>query len=413
MMFQGLLGIIALMALSWGISENRKSVNWKTVGAGLMIQLLLAVILLKIPLIKEGFMGINQVVLALEKAMTAGTSMVFGYLGGGEAPFDIKNPGATFILAFRALPLVLVVSALSSLLFYWKILPYVIRGFSWGLRRTMGVGGAVGVSAAANIFVGMVEAPLFIRPYIQHLTRSELFVVMTTGMATVAGTVMALYAFLLGNVIPDALGHILVASIISAPAAILVAQLMIPATTASTEAEWTPSSDAASSMDAITKGTEDGLKLFLNILAMLIVLVALVHLVNQILGLLPLIQGEGLTLQKMLGWVMAPVMWLIGIPWDQAFTAGSLMGTKTILNELIAYIDLSQLPADALDVKSRLIMLYALCGFANFGSLGIMIAGLTTMAPERRNEIVSLGMKSILSGTIATCMTGAVVGLIH
>ncbi|MBF0239810.1 MAG: nucleoside:proton symporter [SAR324 cluster bacterium] len=413
MMFQGLLGIIALMALSWGISENRKSVNWKTVGAGLMIQLLLALILLKIPLIKEGFMGINQVVLALEKAMTAGTAMVFGYLGGGEAPFDIKNPGATFILAFRALPLVLMVSALSSLLFYWKILPYVIRGFSWGLRRTMGVGGAVGVSAAANIFVGMVEAPLFIRPYIQHLTRSELFVVMTTGMATVAGTVMALYAFLLGTVIPDALGHILVASIISAPAAILVAQLMIPSTTSSTEGEWTPSSDAASSMDAITKGTEDGLKLFLNILAMLIVLVALVHLVNQILGLLPLIQGEGLTLQKMLGWVMAPVMWLIGIPWDQAFTAGSLMGTKTILNELIAYIDLSQLPADALDVKSRLIMLYAMCGFANFGSLGIMIAGLTTMAPERRNEIVSLGMKSILSGTIATCMTGAVVGIIY
>jgi concentrative nucleoside transporter, CNT family len=282
------------------------------------------------------------------------------------------------------------------------------------LERTLGVGGAVGLSTAANIFLGMVEAPLFIRPYLTQLSRSELFLVMTGGMAGIAGTVLVLYATLLGPVIPDAAAHFVIASVLGAPAAILVSLIMVPETldkhTGGSLED--PDVEVSGTMDAIVKGTAAGLELLLNIVAMLIVLVALVHLVNAMLGVLPAIGGAPISLQRMLGYVMAPVCWLMGLPWPQALTAGSLMGTKTILNELIAYVDFSKLPPDALDARSRLIMLYAMCGFANFGSLGIMIAGLGTMAPDRREEINALGPKSIVSGTLTTCLMGAIVGVL-
>ena len=338
--------------------------------------------------------------------------MVFGYLGGGDLPFAEKFPGASFILAFRALPLILVISALSALLFYWKILPIVVQAFSWSLQKTMGLGGAEGLGVSANIFVGMVESPLFIRPYLKDMTRSELFTLMTTGMATIAGTVMVLYASILSNVIPDIMGHILTASIISVPAAITISKIMVPETGQLTSGEMTAPETALSAMDAITKGTIQGVKLLINIIAMLIVLVALVHLVNLILGLLPEIGGQPVTLQRLLGLAMAPVVWLMGIPWEEAPVAGALMGTKTILNELLAYLDMSRLAKGALSHKSMVIMTYAMCGFANPGSLGIMIGGMGTMAPERRDEIVALGFRSIVAGTLATCMTGAVVGIV-
>ncbi|MGH6771375.1 MAG: NupC/NupG family nucleoside CNT transporter, partial [Xanthobacteraceae bacterium] len=291
----------------------------------------------------------------------------------------------------------------------------VVRGFAWALERTIGVGGAVGLSTATNIFEGHVEAPLFIKPYLARLTRSELFIVMTGGMAGIAGTVLVLYATMLAPVIPDAAAHLVIASVLGAPAAILISLIMVPETA---EREKTggvltdPEPVASSTMDAIVKGTVAGLELLLTICAMLIVLVALVYLANAIIGLLPDVAAAPLSLQRILGWIMAPVCWLMGIPWDQAVTAGSLMGIKTVLNELIAYVELSKLPADALDPRSRLIMLYAMCGFANFGSLGIMIGGMATMAPERRDDIVSLGLKSIVSGTLATCLIGAVVGVL-
>jgi CNT family concentrative nucleoside transporter len=324
-------------------------------------------------------------------------------------------PGAEFVLALQALPIVLVMSVLTTLLFYWGILPPVVRGFSWVLERTLKVGGAVGLSTAANIFLGMVEAPLFIRPYLARLTRSELFIVMTGGMAGIAGTVLVLYATLLGSVIPNAAAHFVIASVMGAPAAILVSLIMVPETSAQrTGGEKLEEAKVASStMDAIVRGTATGLELLLNICAMLIVLVALVHLANAIIaGLLPEVAGAPVTLQRLLGYVMAPVCWLLGIPWSEAATAGGLMGVKTILNEFIAYVELSKLPPEALDARSRLIMLYAMCGFANFGSLGIMIAGLSTMAPERRDDVLSLGIKSIVSGTIATCVIGAIVGVL-
>jgi CNT family concentrative nucleoside transporter len=317
-------------------------------------------------------------------------------------------------LAFQALPIVLVMSVLTTLLFYWRILPPIVRGMAWLLERTLGVGGAVGLSTAANIFLGMVEAPLFIRPYLAQLTRSELFLVMTGGMAGIAGTVLVLYATFLAPLIPDAAAHFVIASVLGAPSAILVSLIMVPETSDKRTGGSLedPDMHASSAMDAIAKGTAAGLELLLNIIAMLLVLVALVYLANAILGLLPEIGGGKISLQRLLGYLMAPVCWLMGLPWPQAVTAGSLMGIKTILNELIAYVELSKLGADTLDPRSRLIMLYAMCGFANFASLGIMIGGLGTMAPERREEINALGLKSIVSGTLTTCLMGAVVGVL-
>jgi concentrative nucleoside transporter, CNT family len=411
---QSLLGVFALLGLAWLISENRAAVAWRQAAIGLVATFVTALVLLKLPGAARAFAAINDAVDAMAAASRAGTSFVFGYLGGGQLPYELKVPGAEFVLALQALPIVLVMSVLTTLLFHWRILPPVVRGFSWLLERTLKVGGAVGLSTAANIFLGMVEAPLFIRPYLATLTRSELFIVMTGGMAGIAGTVLVIYATLLGAIVPDAAAHFVIASVMGAPAAILISLIMVPEREARPAAGTVPevAKVAASTMDAIVRGTAAGLELLLNICAMLIVLVALVHLANAIIGVLPAVAGAPITLQRLLGIAMAPVCWLMGIPWSEAATAGSLMGIKTILNEFIAYVELSKLPAEALAPRSRLIMLYAMCGFANFGSLGIMIAGLATMAPERRDDVLSLGLKSIVSGTLATCLMGAIVGLL-
>ncbi len=412
MYLQGILGLIVLTGFAWALSENRGRIKAGTIAAGIIIQFALALIMLKIPVSREVFKVLNYGVEVLDKATTAGTSFVFGYLGGGSLPFDEKSPGSSFVFAFKALPLVLVISALSSILFYWKILPLIVKAFSFLLQKTLRIGGAVALGAAANIFLGMVEAPLLVRPYLRQMTRSELFITMTCGMANIAGTVMVLYALILNRVMPDAMGHILAASILSTPAAIIISLMLVPETGEVTSGKLEPPQAATSTMDAITKGTAEGINLLINIIAMLIVLVALVALANLILGLLPHAGGGPLTLQRILGWVMAPVAWLIGIPWSEAPAAGALLGTKTILNEFIAYVDLANLPAGALNPRSQLIMIYALCGFANLGSLGILIGGMGAMAPERRDEIVGLGMKSILAGTMATLMVGAVIGLL-
>ena len=409
---QPLLGLIALVAFAWIVSENRRGFSWRVVVAGLAVQFALALLLLKLPGSHMVFVWLNDGVLALQRATEAGTSLVFGYLGGGALPFAEPYPGAAFILAFKALPLVLLMSALSALLYHWRVLPWVVRGFAWALGKALGISGAASFATAANVFVGMVEAPLLIRPYMSRISRSELFIVMTAGMATIAGTMYALYATFLANIIPGAAGHLLTASLISAPAAIMIARLMVPTEGHEDSARVETETLYDNSMDAVTSGTIDGLRLLAYIIGMLIVLVALVALANGILGLGPEIGGAPLTLQRILGWVMAPIVWLIGIPWAEAATAGQLLGTKVVLNELLAYLELSKLPAGALSERSRLIMTYAMCGFAHFGSLGIMIGGLGAIAPDRRKEIVALGLKSILSGVMATCMTGAVVALL-
>ncbi|MBC8024261.1 MAG: nucleoside:proton symporter [Burkholderiales bacterium] len=409
-LLHALAGIVCLIALSWVASENRPAVRWRVVASGLALTVALAALLLLVPPLRSAVFSLNDALNVLERATQAGSRFVFGYLAGGETPFAETNPAASFVLAFRALPLILVVSALSALLFYWRILPVVVRAFSWLLEKTMGIGGAVGLSAAANVFVGMVEAPLVVKPYLARLSRSELFMVMVCGMATIAGTVMALYGAILGPVVPDALGHILIASIVATPAAIVVSALMVPGPMTPGVAAQLVQQDS-SAMDAVTRGTVEGLQLLMQVVAMLIVLIALVYLVNAILGLAPAVGDAPLTLQRILGWIFAPLAWMCGVPWSEAQAAGALLGTKTALNEFIAYIEMSRLPTEALAPRSKLLMTYALCGFANFGSLGILIGGMGAMVPERRGEIVQLGMKSIAAGTIATCLTAAVAGL--
>jgi CNT family concentrative nucleoside transporter len=395
-----LAGMAGLLAIAWALSERRFAVPWRAVAAGLALQLLLTVICLKVSFIRDLFLRLNEVLLVLEKATQAGTSLVFGYLGGGEAPFMVTNPASSFILAFRALPIVLVVSALSALLFHWRVLPLLVRAISFLLEKALGVGGVVGLSTAANVFVGMVEAPLFVRPWLARVSRGELFAVMAGGMASIAGTVLFLYGSILGPVVPGAVAHLLIASILSAPAAIVISYLMVPPEK-SFQGEVILKSEAAGSMDALTRGTLEGAQLLVNIVAMLVVFVALVALVN--LAIAPY------TLQGILGVLLAPLAWLCGIPWSEAQAGGALLGTKIVLNELVAYIDLAK---DAgLSERTRLLLTYALCGFANLGSLGIMIGGLGTMCPERRAEVVALGWKSIVAGMLATCLTAAMVGI--
>jgi len=405
------LGLVAVFALAWAVSEDRRAVRPQVVLVGIGLQLALAAVVLHVPAVRGAFAALNGLVLALQSATEAGTGLVFGYLGGAPLPFAETRPGAAFVLAFRALPLVIVISALTALLIHWRILPWIVRGFALLFARTLGVGGPVAVAAAANIFVGMIEAPMFARPYLARLDRGELFMVMTCGMATIAGTMLVLYATILGPVLPDAAGHLLIASIVSAPAALAVAALMVPRRGPPSGGELDVQSEANGAMDAITRGTQAGLQLFLAIVAMLLVMVALVALVDAMLGLLPALAGEPLSLGRIFGWAMRPLVWLIGIPWDEAATAGRLMGTKTAVNELVAYLDMARLPPEALSERSRLIMTYAMCGFANFGSLGIMIGGMATLVPERRAEVAGLGLKSIVAGTLATLSTGAVIGL--
>jgi CNT family concentrative nucleoside transporter len=410
---RGLLGIAALLLLAWGLSEDRFRVPWRVVVAGVLLQFGLAVLFIRFRPAAQAFLLLNRAVEALQQATDAGTSFVFGYLGGGPLPFAESQPGAAFIFAFRALPLVLVISALATLLFYWGVLQRIVAAFAWVLRRSIGVGGPLGLGAAVHIFVGHIEGPLLIRPYLLRLARGELFALMSCGMAGIAGTVMVLYAAILGPVIPDSLGNILIAAVISTPAALSIAALMIPfRPDASAEARLEIANPPVSAMDAVAKGTGDGIVFLANITAMLVVLVALVTLVNMILGLFPDLAGAPLTLQRVFAFFFAPVMWLIGIPAADVHQAAALMGTKTVLNEFIAYVDMAHLPQGALSARSRLILTYAMCGFANFGSLGILLGGMGAMVPERRHEIVELGLRSLLSGTLATCMSGAVVGML-
>jgi CNT family concentrative nucleoside transporter len=410
---RGLAGIAALVALSWALSENRRGIRLRPVLGGLALQLALALLLLDVPFARQAMLGLNHVVDALQSATDAGTSFVFGYLGGGDLPFVETHPGASFILAFKVLPLVLTISALSALLIHWGILQAVMRGFSFLLRRTLGIGGALSLGAAVHVFVGMVEAPLLIRPWLLQMSRGEIFALMSCGMAGIAGTVMVIYGAILGPVIPDALGAILTAAIISTPAALAVSALMIPFDDPGPDESRLVLHHAPSgALDAIVRGTADGVGPLVGIATMLIVSVALVALINTALGLLPAVAGGAITLERLLSLPFRPVLWLIGIPWAETGTAAGLMATKTILNEFVAYLHLAALKPDALSPASRRIMTFALCGFANLGSVGILVGGMGAMVPDRRSEITALGLRSLLSGTIATCISGAWAGLL-
>lgn len=413
LVFQALVGLTLFFFLAWLASENRRQINFKAAFLGLLIQVVLAIIVTKFSIVRDIFLWIGGGVMALKDATTAGTSFVFGYLGGGDVPYQAKEGVNSFIFAFQALPMVIVISAIAMLLFHWRILPLIVKVFSGAFQKILWLGGALGVCAAAKMFLGQTEAPLLVRPYLGQFSRSELFTVMTAGMATTSISLMVLYAMILESTIPDPIAHILTASIISVPAAITISRILIPQVGEQTSGHLVVPYQFSGSMEAIAQGTGDGMRLYMNILAMLIVFLAIVALANTILSLLPSVGGEPMSLQLILGYILAPLAWCLGIPWEEAIPAGALLGKKTILNEIVAFIGLAELPKGVLSVKSDLIMTYALAGFANLSSIGIQIGGIGTMVPERKQEIIALGVKALIAGTIASCMSGAIIGILY
>jgi len=396
------LGLVAMIAIAWTVSVDRRRMPWRTVLFGLGIQLALALLLLKTSAGVAFFEGARIAVGALTHYTSVGARFVFG-------PFMDSG----FAIVTQVLPVIVFMGSLFAVLFHLGVIPRVVAAIAWGMRRTMGTSGAESLAAAANIFVGMVEAPLLVRPYIERMTHSELFAVMTTGMATVAGSVMVAYAGMLGA---DYAGHLLTASLLAAPGGLLLAKVMVP----ETEVPLTVGGSgtnveaaAANVFDAAAIGAIAGLRLAGYVGALLIAFVALVALANDGLGALGALLGvENLSFQGLLGIAFAPLAWLMGVPGDEATKVGALLGVKTVLNEFIAYQDLAVLVKNGeISRRAAVLASYALCGFANFGSLAILLGGLGGMAPSRRGEIAQLGLRSILAGTLATLMAGCWAGI--
>jgi CNT family concentrative nucleoside transporter len=408
---QSLLGLVVIVAACWGLSENRKVFPWRLTLGAIAVQAVLIFVTFAVPGSQVVLDGINNGVKGLELATEEGTKFVFGYLAGGAQPYPVQDELALFTFAFKVLPLILVISALSALLWHWKILKWVTHGFGFIFQRTMGLGGASALAVAANIFLGMIESPIVIRAYLDKLTRSELFLMMVVGLATVAGSTMVAYASILAPVLPNAAGHVLVASIVSAPAGVLLARILIPETPGQggAVADYGSALKYDSAIDAIVKGTADGLMVVLNISAVLIVFVALVALVNVMVGGIVLFDAP-LTVERVLGWLFMPVAWLTGVEWADAGKAGGLLGVKLTLTEFVAFIRLGGIPDGEITERTRMLMTYALCGFANIGSVGITVTGLSVLMPERREEVLGLVWKGLFAGFLATLMTAAVVG---
>ncbi|MFZ9061873.1 MAG: NupC/NupG family nucleoside CNT transporter [Steroidobacteraceae bacterium] len=411
LVMQALIGLAVFVLLALPFSSAPRGIQWRLVGVAILLQIVICFLLLKVPVISAGFAYLTQAVNALSQATQQGTTFIFGYLGGGPTPFEVTNPNAVITFAFQLLPLVIVMSALSALLWYWGVLPLVVKAISRVFEKTLGTRGPAGLAAAANVFVGQVEAPLLVKPYIARMTRYELLLLMTAGMATIAGSVMVIYASMLGNILEGALGHLLTKSLMSVPAAIVFSHLLLPELPTA-ESDASPPRIYGGSMDAVTQGTSDGLNVYLGILAMLLVLITFVAIFNSFLGLLPEVGGAALSLERVAGWVFAPIAWCMGIPWSEAPLVGSLLGIKTILNEFIAFIELSNLPAGSLSDRSQLIATYGLCGFANISSMGILIAGIGALCPERKLELGELAPKALLAATLGTCMAGSVVAIV-
>ena len=410
-------GLAVLVALAWALSENRgqrPSLKW--IAGALGLQATLALLIIRVPFVWAAMEYLNQGVAAIERATLRGSSYMFGYLGGAPLPFELKQGAdAPLVIAFQILPLVIVFSALAAVLWHWGVLRAAVNGLSFLLRRTLGVSGVVGLAGGANMFLGVVESPLAVRAYFERVSRAELFQIMVLAMATISGAILILYATTLRATVDNAVGHMIAASLVSLPAALLIAKLMVPSLP-DDEATTAEDGDAGlkyeSSIDAIVKGTMDGMQLFLAVVAIIIVVFALVALADEVLSLLPVVDDAPISLKRVFGWLFAPLMWLIGVPWGEAVTAGGLMGTKAILNEYVAYLELAALPQGALGERSLLIVTYALCGVANLASVGLLVSTIGTLCPERRAEAAGLGMKSWIAGNIATAMTGAWIGLL-
>ncbi|MDB5425291.1 MAG: sodium dependent nucleoside transporter [Phenylobacterium sp.] len=411
---QSLVGILLTIGLCWAISENRKAFPWKLAIGAILVQGLLVLALFGLPALSAGLRAVGQGVEGLSNSTQAGVAFVFGFLAGGpNQPYALTNPASMFVFAFRVLPVILVVCALAALLWHWRILKWITQGFGMVFERTMGLRGPPALATAATVFMGQVEGPIFIRSYLPHLSRSELFMLIAVGMACVSGSTMVAYATILRDVLPNAAAHVLTASIISAPAGILLARILVPRVP---EDERSPEHDPAadkvydSSVDALIKGTSDGLAIVLNVSATLIVFVALVAMVNLILGSMGDVAGAPISVERILGIVFAPLAWALGVRWEDASTAGSLLGVKLVLTEFTAFIRMGAIPTGVIDERTRVIMTYALCGFANIASVGINVAGYSVLVPERRQEIMGMVWKAMFAGFMATCLTASVVG---
>lgn len=409
--YQSLGGLVAVVVACWLVSENRARFPWRLTLGAIGVQALLVLALFAIPGSQSVLAAVTGAVDGLALATAEGTKFVFGYLAGGDQPYAVTNPGGLFTFAFNVLPLILVISALSALLWHWRILKWITLGFGFLFQKTMGLGGASALAVAANIFLGMIESPIVIRAYLDKLTRSEIFLMMVVGLATVAGSTMVAYASILSATLPNAAGHVLVASIVSAPAGVLLARIIIPEKPGEggQVADYGSALKYDSAIDAIVKGTADGLMVVLNISAVLIVFVALVALVNIMIGGF-WIFGDHVTVQRLLGWLFMPVAWLVGVDWSEAGKAGWLLGTKLTLTEFVAFIELGKIPVGDMSERTRMLMTYALCGFANIGSVGITVTGLSVLIPERREEVLGMVWKALFAGFLATLMTAAVVG---
>ena len=411
---QSLVGILLAIGLCWAISENRRRFPWKLALGAIAVQAILVVALFGLPLLRDALVGVGRAVDGLSASTQAGVAFVFGFLAGGpNQPYALTNPASMFVFAFRVLPVILVVCALAALLWHWRILKWITQGFGLIFEKTMGLRGPPALATAATVFMGQVEGPIFIRSYLPSLSRSELFMLIAVGMACVSGSTMVAYATILKDVLPNAAAHVLTASIISAPAGVLLARILVPRTPETEQSQQhDPAADKVyeSSVDALIKGTSDGLAIVLNVAATLIVFVALVAMVNGILASFGAVGGEPISVERVLGIVFAPLAWALGIRWEDAAKAGSLLGVKLVLTEFTAFIRMGAIPTGVIDERTRVIMTYALCGFANIASVGINVAGYSVLVPERRQEIMGMVWKAMFAGFMATCLTASVVG---
>lgn len=408
---RALIGIVAFLLLGWLLSEKKRAPPWRPLAVGLTCQVGLALLLTKVPAVTAAFAAATHAVDALQAATRAGSSFMFGYLGGGKAPFAVADPGAAFVFAFQALPAILLVGALSALLWHWRVLIVVVRAAAWAFGKLFGVSGPVGVSTSACVFLGMVEAPLLVKPFLSRLTRAEIFIIMVDGLSVIGGSMMIVLGALIAGKVPNAFSHLLIASLISTPMAIGMARLIIPGEASGQHAPIVLSSPYRSSLEALTFGTLDAVKMVLNIAGLLIVFVGLIALINIGLSALPH-AGAPITLGALLGRLLTPIVWLTGTPLPDLQAVGAILGTKVAANEVVAYSDMMALPEGALSAKSLLILTYALGSFGNVGSVAILIGSLSSMAPEKVGEVVELGFKALAAAFLTTCLTATIMGLI-
>tara|TARA_Y100000591_G_scaffold20739_1_gene15287 strand:+ start:813 stop:2054 length:1242 start_codon:yes stop_codon:yes gene_type:complete len=411
MIVQSLIGIVGLILISLPFSESIQKIKVKFIIFALLIQISLAFLLLEIPFISSFFDVMSMAVESLRLSAIEGSSFVFGYLGGGDAPFEISNNQNLPIFAFTFLPMLIFLSALSALLWHWKILPLLIKLLAKLFERPLDAKGPIGLAATANIFLGQLEAPLLIKPYLNKMNQRDLLIIMTVGMSTIAGSVMVLYITWLDNKFSGVIGHFLTASILSVPAAIMFSNILIPSAQTELKTVKEDLKMYESSMDAISVGTKDGLNMFLSVIASLIVFLSLVALADFLLAIFPNVYGEPISLQRIAALIFAPIAWLMGIPFAEIIPAGNLLGTKTIFNELIAFNDLRELNTSILSERSQLIMLYGICGFANISSVGILLGGLSAICPDIRGTLLKIAFRALFAATLASCLTGTVVSL--